>query len=63
MISVGCKVVMGNLAEQFERSLKVFNQVIESKRVDHFLVANTIHSSRQRLMKVAYSQYERRTGS
>jgi hypothetical protein len=62
MISVGCKVVMGNLAEQFERSLKVFNQVIENKRIDYLIVANTFHAFGHHLMKLVYAHEERRAG-
>ena len=53
---------MGNLAEQFERSLKVFNQVIENKRIDYLIVANTFHAFGHHLMKLVYAHDERRAG-
>src|SRR5262249_52498632 len=57
-----CKVVRGNLAEQFERSREVFDQVIENERVDYLVLPNIFHSFGHRLMKVSYARDERRIG-
>src|SRR6516162_9069367 len=62
VISLRCKVVRDKLAKQFERRLKIFNQMIENKSVDHFVLANTFHVFGHGMMQVSHSQYERRAG-
>jgi hypothetical protein len=62
MISPRCEVVRTNLAEQLETSLKIFRQMIENERVDHFLLSKTFYASGHRLMKTTYPRNERRTG-
>jgi hypothetical protein len=62
MIPPSCKVARGKLAKQFEPSLKVFNQVIENERVDHFVLPDSFNPLRHRLVEVVYARYERRRG-
>ena len=54
VISPGYQVVRSELAEQLEPGLQLFDQVVENKRIDHFVIPNTFHSSRYRLMNVSY---------
>jgi len=62
MVSNGRKVLGASPAEHFKPPLQVFDQVIENKRIDYLIVANTFHAFGHHLMKLVYVHDERRAG-
>jgi hypothetical protein len=62
MVSNSRQVLGASPAEHFKPPLQVFDQVIENKRIDCLIAANTFHAFGHDLMKLVYAHDERRAG-